>query len=287
MAEQTTIRLAGAVAGRQYALSVPTAAPAGTVGSTLGRRAGSSLEFQEYRDYQTGDDLRHIDWNAYARSDQLTVKLFREEVTPHADIVVDVSRSMALADTPKAAAAVGVAAFLAAAAFNAGFSVHVWRLAAAAEPIPGGTGLPETWPSLDFDFGGDPALALAGAPWRPRSVRLLVSDLLWPTAPELAVRSLAERAAATAIVQVLAAQDVQPPVNTHVRLTDVESGGTRNVFLDTARVQRYQANLARHQEQWVQACRPVAAVFASVVAETVVRDWRFEPLVAANLLRVA
>src|ERR687894_226110 len=105
----------GELAASRYALGVPRSAPVGQAGSTLGHKAGSSLEFKDHRAYEPGDDLRHIDWNAYARTDQLTIKLFREEVTPHLDVVVDASRSMDLEETQKGAAAVALAAFFASA----------------------------------------------------------------------------------------------------------------------------------------------------------------------------
>src|SRR5262245_27124593 len=108
--------------GARYALRAPRRPPARAAGLHQGARAGSSLEFKEHREYEPGDDLRHIDWNAYARSDQLVVKLYHEEVTPHVDIVLDGSRSMALEGTPKAAAATGLAGLFAAAAGNAGMS---------------------------------------------------------------------------------------------------------------------------------------------------------------------
>src|SRR5262249_48159129 len=99
----------GERAAARYALGVPRQAPLGQAGATVGQRAGTSLEFKDHRAYEPGDDLRHIDWSAYARTDQLSVKLFREEVTPHLDIVVDASRSMNLEDTHKGAAAVALA----------------------------------------------------------------------------------------------------------------------------------------------------------------------------------
>ena len=66
----------GQRAGARWRLAVP--APIGLAGDALGKRAGSSLEFQEHREYQPGDDLRHLDWAAYGRSDRLVVKRFRE-----------------------------------------------------------------------------------------------------------------------------------------------------------------------------------------------------------------
>src|SRR5947199_7993651 len=144
----------GERAGLRYALETPRQAPAGLSGGTLSQRAGSSLEFRDHRDYQPGDDLRHVDWNAYARSDQLTIKLFREEVTPHADVLIDTSRSMALSDSQKPRATLALAAFFAAAADNAGYTFHAWRLAAEIEPVEHGTATPPLWQGVDFQHPG-------------------------------------------------------------------------------------------------------------------------------------
>ena len=73
----------------------------GTSGSVLGGGTGSSLDFQDHRHYVPGDDPRHINWQAYARTGHYTLKLYREEVTPRIDLVFDVSGSMFL-NEPKA-----------------------------------------------------------------------------------------------------------------------------------------------------------------------------------------
>ena len=79
----------GERAGARYALTAPRNVPFGIAGSQMGKRPGSSLEFIDHREYQPGDDLRRIDWSGFARSDKLTVKLYRDEVSPHLDIVID------------------------------------------------------------------------------------------------------------------------------------------------------------------------------------------------------
>ena len=86
-----------------WRLAWPDRAAAGRAGDRLGRGTGASLEFVDFRDYTPGDDLRHVDWRAYARTDALQVRLFREEVAPHVDLIVDGSASMA--STPAKAAA--------------------------------------------------------------------------------------------------------------------------------------------------------------------------------------
>jgi len=59
------------------------------------RAHGSSVEFADYREYTAGDDYRHLDWNVYARLDELLLKLFEEEQDLHVYILLDVSHSMA------------------------------------------------------------------------------------------------------------------------------------------------------------------------------------------------
>src|SRR5476649_2800473 len=98
--------------GLRYALQITQVAASGQTGSRSGRRAGSSIDFQDYREYQPGDDLRFIAWGIYSRSDRLVVKLFREEVTPHLDLILDGSASMNLDGTAKAAAAAQLAGLL-------------------------------------------------------------------------------------------------------------------------------------------------------------------------------
>ena len=61
-------------------------------------RPGFSQEFAEYRDYVPGDDLRFVDWNAYARTDRLYLKRFEGETNTRLLVMLDVSASMDAAD---------------------------------------------------------------------------------------------------------------------------------------------------------------------------------------------
>jgi uncharacterized protein (DUF58 family) len=275
-------------AGLRYALGLPRQAPLGIAGTTLGHRAGSSLEFRDYRDYQPGDDLRHIDWNAFARSDQLSIKLFREEVHPHLDLVLDASRSMDLEGTPKARAALALAAFFVAAAGNAGYSHSAWLLAGDYHPVPGGHGQPQAWDGIALDHKATPEDAPGRTPpaWRARGLRVLVSDLFWLGEPMATVRPLAERAAVAVVVQLLARADADPPEAGNLRLVDSETGETRDLHVDDAVRRRYREGLARHQQNWHRACRQVGAVFTTAVADDLLAGWKLDDLVRAEVLRV-
>jgi uncharacterized protein (DUF58 family) len=280
--------LAGESAGAHYTLGAPRRLLLGAAGGHQGARAGSSLEFKEHREYQPGDDLRHIDWSAYARSDVLTVKLYHEEVHPHLDVLLDGSASMALEGSAKAGAALGVAAFFAAAAANAGFAHRLWLARAGCELVANSTGRPGTWADVSCDWPGSPAESFARRPpaWRPRGIRVLVSDLLWPGDPLQLLAPLAERASIVVVVQVLAEVDARPPEAGNLRLVDVETGRVKEIFVDAAGRESYRAALDRHQQNWSLACRQVGAVLTTAVAERLVADWRLDELVAAEVLKV-
>src|SRR6476660_5696269 len=54
-----------------------------------------SSEFADYRPYTPGDEIRAIDWRAYARTDRFYIKLFRKETDMSCTVLVDKSSSMA------------------------------------------------------------------------------------------------------------------------------------------------------------------------------------------------
>jgi uncharacterized protein (DUF58 family) len=56
---------------------------------------GFSQEFAEYRAYSEGDDLRHVDWNVFARTDKTFLKRYRGETNSQLLILLDTSASMA------------------------------------------------------------------------------------------------------------------------------------------------------------------------------------------------
>jgi uncharacterized protein (DUF58 family) len=58
---------------------------------------GFSVEFSEHREYTPGDEIRHLDWRAYARSDRYYVKLYEQETNLRATLVLDTSGSMKFA----------------------------------------------------------------------------------------------------------------------------------------------------------------------------------------------
>src|SRR3954454_24939276 len=61
---------------------------------------GFSREFAEYRAYTPGDDLRHVDWNVFARTEKAYLKRFRGETNAQIIFLLDASASMNFASGP-------------------------------------------------------------------------------------------------------------------------------------------------------------------------------------------
>lgn len=61
---------------------------------------GFSQEFAEYRAYTPGDDLRHVDWNVFARSERVYLKRYRGETNTQLLILLDASASMGFGSHP-------------------------------------------------------------------------------------------------------------------------------------------------------------------------------------------
>ena len=256
-----------------YALAPPQRLEA-TTGGRLGRRPGSSLEFQEFREYQPGDDLRHVDWGVYARSDQLVVRRFREEIQPHLDLVLDGSRSMT---TPSAKldGALALAAFLAGTAVAGAFTYRLWwgddggRLVADDDR-------PRDWrlPQPKGRSGlGAPLDRLAGR-FRRRGLRVVLSDFLFDDDPGARVARWGRGSAALVLIQVLAAEERHPEPGGFVRLEDSETGERLDLLLDGATVAGYRRALDRHQSAWRAACQAQGALWIGIEAEGMLSAWK-------------
>src|SRR5262245_42391221 len=55
---------------------------------------GFSVEFVQHREYVPGDDIRHIDWKSYGRSERYTIKQYEQETNFVGHVLLDASRSM-------------------------------------------------------------------------------------------------------------------------------------------------------------------------------------------------
>ena len=271
-----------------YLLGLPRTPAAGRSGELLGRGTGSSLEFQEYREYVPGDDIRHLDWGAYARSDTLMVRLFREEISPKTEILLDASRSMTSGGEMKPRVARQLATVFALLSARLGGRPVV-------VPLEDGPAVPLGLDALDrlsaLPFTGRTNLAELLhdhlVPLKRQAVRIVISDFLFPHDPAALIRRLASEASALWLVQVLSDWEAAPTPLGGRRLNDIETGAQADLVLDGKAVASYLGRLAALQQELLRNCRRAHATFVSVVADRGLAALCRNDLCAAGILRIA
>lgn len=238
----------------QLRLALRTRRRRAVPGARLSDRPGSSLEFHDYRAYQAGDDLRHLDWSAWARTGQLILRRHRQESGLRTELLLDCSASMGLTGEKSALATGLVALFVhLARAASPTSPVRIWLLGARAAPLDTAAG-PEWIARLqDAEIGGAAGLQVRPPPpLLAGSERILVSDGLCPEGGAAVVRRLGVDAGSVCLVQVLAEQELHPRSIGPSRLRDLE-GGEADVVLDDMACRAYRTRLDRHQRGWQNA----------------------------------
>lgn len=273
----------------RYQLGLPRMPVAGRSGELMGRGTGSSLEFQEYREYIPGDDIRHVDWGAYARSDALMVRLYREEISPRTEIYLDASRSMATGDGVKARVARQLAALFLQLAGRLGGRPQLYLLnderpirGASLEILDSLGDVPLTGLSPLPDLLGEGLL-----PLRPQSVRIVISDFLFPHDPGPVIRRLGAGVGVLWVLQLLSAWEAEPSEMGGRKLIDVETSAEVDLLVNRKAILLYQQRLLRLQEGLLRECRRVHAPAAVLTADRGLTALCRDDLSLVGMLRAA
>src|SRR5688572_928651 len=251
-----------------FRLAMPRTPVGGGLGERLGSGTGSSLEFQDYRQYTLGDDLRHVDWSAYARSEMLTVRLYREEVAPRIDLVLDASRSMVLNEQKSRAYGELCALLACASASTEADSRVVTTGADEARRL-------ERPEQIDVLLSCDAMLSVLEEPHIPlrrRSLRVVVSDFLFAHDADALVGRLARDGASLALLQLTLPEEADPAAEGGRRMQDVEGHGEFDLVIDETAVRNYRERFGRLRLGLARAARRIGANFSHVLAGTPLRD---------------
>jgi uncharacterized protein (DUF58 family) len=238
-----------------------------TQGERRSPRRGQSVEFADFRPYTTGDDIRRIDWNAYARLEKFFIKLFVEEEDLTVHFIVDASRSMRWGDPHKldyalrAAGALGyvalcgldrIACLAIGAAAEGAFPPHRGKRQALAyfnylQALAG----PSSPPAVPVDPAKSLRAYAAGV--KQAGPLLILSDLMddgWLDG----LRDLSGRGFEISLVHILAPDEIEPPLEGDLKLLDLEGGAAVEITADYDLLIRYRQNLSTWQAGLKEFC---------------------------------
>jgi uncharacterized protein (DUF58 family) len=238
-------------------------------GSLLAQRRtmqlGSGIEFSDHREYATGDDLRYLDWNVYARHGDLLLKRFQEEQDLHVYLLVDCSRSMGFGDPPKFDLARQLTAALAYIAL-----ADLDRIAVVAYandiisefPVTRGKArilaLMKYLESLST-VGTDTNLSKAVQGLLHRGTRnglvVVLSDLFDQNGFARGFDQLRSRRFEAHVLQLHDPKEADPKLLGDAELEDVENGSIRMVTINERMLRRYKQLFTDHQTSVRDYCR--------------------------------
>ena len=222
---------------------------------------GFIQEFAEYRAYTPGDDLRHVDWNLFARTERCYLKRYRGESNSQLTVLLDASNSMQY--TSGAPSKMDYARYLAAALFY--LAIHNQRDAAGLivfdedvrEYIRPSTragqlarlfaGLEEATPQAQTDFA-KPLQHLQNA-LRRRGIAIVISDFY--ESPETIMEDIAPlrfRGNEVILFHILDPQEIRPAMKQSAVLVDVETNQRIEVIPEYTKTV-YRARIDQHIEQ--------------------------------------
>ncbi|RMG07415.1 MAG: DUF58 domain-containing protein [Planctomycetota bacterium] len=259
-------------------------------GERRSKRHGGSVEFADYRGYAPGDDTRQIDWYAYARLEELYLKLFVEEQDLTLHLLLDQSASMGVGEPTKLAYARCVAVALAYIALAGGdrVTVCVVRDAAPARAFRGRgrSALARLLTALARDpaASGKTSLSAAVAGFLARrpspGTVVLCSDLLDPSGHRPPLDRLLAAGHEVHLLHVLTPEELAPRPGADAELVDSETGRAVSIALTQRAVRRYRRAFAAWHADIVAFCRRRGVGY--VLART---DVPFEDLVLSALRR--
>jgi uncharacterized protein (DUF58 family) len=213
---------------------------------------GRSAEYADFRSYTPGDDLRRLDWQAFARFDRLILRLDVAEEEAALNIVLDASGSMAFGSPAKWSAARRLAAALTLIGLAQMDRVAVGVLGGDGRHTPHVRRSGEQGRLLGFLASIEPGGTagpgdLGSLRWLRPGMTIVISDFLVdePWAAPLAALRMARHE--PVLWQVLAPDEEHPDLDGDLVLRDVESGGEMELTVTPALVREYVAALAEHR----------------------------------------
>jgi uncharacterized protein (DUF58 family) len=239
---------------KRFRLPLRTQSWRGAAGEFAGNGVGSSLDFQDQRNYVAGDDPRHINWQAYARTGQYTMKLYREEVRPLVDVIFDVSGSM-LFDEKKALRSAELFCLVAESARSHGASSLLYLSSGSELRLISYDSLAGAdWVNEARKITQTQQQAvipdLSRIPLRGNSLRILISDLLYPGEPEPLFLKLKSGHSNAIVLAPYCAAEEKPEWSGNYEFIDTESSLKQTHRIDPAVLRRYEESYRQHFTLW-------------------------------------
>lgn len=240
---------------RRTRLLAGGALASGGVGERRSRNKGEGIEFEDFRPYAYGDDLRRLDPHVYARLGEHVIRQYNVHERLAVTVLLDTSASMGFGEPSKLRHAAAITAGLAFSALSGSDTVRCGALTGGEVrwyPRLSGAGRQEELESwlLRLEPGGTVDLvrsfSAAAAVLPPNGLLILLSDL-WSSGVDELCDVASDARQTLVVVRVLAPEEVDPTFygTGPVRMVDSETGAELEVELGPSAFELYSTLFAK------------------------------------------
>jgi uncharacterized protein (DUF58 family) len=237
---------------------------------------GGGIEFADYREYQPGDDIRQVDWAVFMRLRRLLVKLCAEERELTLILMLDISKSMNFGLPDKLLIARRIAAMLAGIALQGGNRTGIILMGSELhELLPPGhsrltlAGVVKALELVRPEQKVNPVTCIRQftARYGKKCMVVMLSDLLFPEWSQV-ISGLAASGCESYMLQIMASEELDPPLIGEVTLVDLEGLGDVSLHIDQKMARLYRRELAGFLREIRQTCNREALGYTMVSSDT-------------------
>ncbi len=251
-------------------MSIAMRLAAGMSGGRKSNAKGNSVEFSDFREYQLGDDIRRIDWNAYGRFDKLYIKLFMEEKEGVFQIFIDTSKSMDFGEANKGICALRMAAALSYVVLENSDRLYLNLMKEGSLECPKSyTGkqsfskVTDYLENVKFQGTGDLKASIHRKKFDRRGMSVLISDGFSEDLEEV-FRYMKFKNQDIVFIHILAPEEKEPSLEGTVNLIDSETTGEMRMTMSATAIKTYQESLKHFIRSTELLCKKYSAVYIPV-----------------------
>jgi len=233
-------------------------------GNRKSKLKGSSIEFADYKNYTAGDEIRHIDWSAYARLDKPFVKLFMEEKQANINIFIDSSKSMDYGAKNKLLYAKVIAASIAYIALNNMDKVNIFSYNSSISVEKLNLSSKKKFADIinfidNINPQNNTMLNYCISNIKNKNIgsgfSVIISDFFSDDGYEEAILHLIKYYQQITLVHLLSNEEINPNLHGNISLLDAENNEKQNIFIDENIIKQYKILLDDFKKELIIFCK--------------------------------
>lgn len=251
------------------------------IGTRKSNKNGISVEFSDFKEYTIGDDVRHADWNSYARTERLYIKRFKEEKQASINIFLDTSKSMDYGNENKGYYSKLIAASIAYIALRNSDNVNIYicnellklnkiNISSKKSFL----GIINFLDNIKFDGKTNLSQSISelSAINLKKGISFILSDFFSQDGYKNSVKALKYKKQEIILIHILSQQEIFPQNEGNIKFIDSETQEIKEVTVDECILQEYKTVLKEFQNEIKEFCLDLGVGYKQISTDSSIID---------------